>query len=58
MKEYALYDGDTFIALGTIKEIAAYTGMKVDAVRYLAKKSYKERVKDKKEAKILIELEE
>lgn len=35
-KEYALYDDDTFIMIGTIKEIAEELGIKEKSVRYLS----------------------
>lgn len=31
-KEYALYQGDTFLALGTVKEIAENTGFKRQSI--------------------------
>ena len=34
-KEYALYNGDEFIAVGTIKEISEMTGIKYSTIRMM-----------------------
>ena len=57
MKEFALYEGDTFITLGTYKEIASYLGVNITDIQYLNKKAYKERNAGKENKKILIEIE-
>lgn len=39
MKEYALYEDDKFITIGTLKEIALYLGLTYDTLRtYKSKK--------------------
>lgn len=39
MKEYAIYEDDTFITIGTLKEIALYLGLTYDTLRtYKSKK--------------------
>ena len=54
--EYALYKGDEFISLGTIKEISNETGMTEGALRQLLSPSYLNRIIDKNKCKILIRL--
>lgn len=59
--EYALYKGDEILAIGTIKEIAKETGVKVDTVKYYLTPSYLERIKARKKAenyRIMVKLEE
>ena len=34
-KEYALYNGDEFVAVGTIKEISEMTGIKYSTIRMM-----------------------
>lgn len=53
MKEkfYALYKGDKFITEGTKKEIAEYTGLKVDTVSYYGSPAYKKRIEQHKHYK-------
>lgn len=55
-EEYALYKGDDFISLGTIKEISNETGMTEGALRQLLSPSYLNRIIDKNKCKILIRL--
>ena len=55
-EEYALYKGDEFISLGTIKEISNETGMTEGALRQLLSPSYLNRIIDKNKCKILIRL--
>ena len=43
MKEYALYKGDEFIAIGTIKELAKMQGVKEETIRYYTSKVYRKR---------------
>ena len=39
MKEYAIYEDDKFITIGTLKEIALYLGLTYDTLRtYKSKK--------------------
>lgn len=45
--EYAMYKGDEFIDIGTAEELAKKYNMKVTSVYYMAKKVYKEMVKEK-----------
>ena len=57
-EEYALYKGDEFISLGTIKEISQETGMTENALRQLLCRSYKKRSNNSNRCKVLIKLGE
>lgn len=54
-KEYALYKGDTFLAMGTIKEIAEKMGKTENALRFYHTPAYKRR--NYKNGYILINVE-
>ena len=54
--EYALYKGDEFISLGTLKEISQETGMTENALRQLLCRSYKKRSNNSNRCKVLIKL--
>ena len=41
--QYALYFGDDFICMGTVRECAEFTGMKENSMRYYATKTGYER---------------
>lgn len=43
VKEYALYKGDEFIVLGTVDEIAKFTGIKKESVTFYGTPTYKKR---------------
>lgn len=45
---YALYKGDNFIVEGTKKEIAEYTGLKVNTLSFYSTPAYLKRVKNRK----------
>ena len=55
-KEYALYDGDEFVAMGTMKEIAITTNMTWSNVRHI-KTNTKNNLKRNK-GYLLIEVKE
>lgn len=57
MNEYALYKGDTLLAIGTMKEIAETLKIKVRSVMYYKTPSYKKRNKGKNHRE-LIKLED
>lgn len=38
-REYALYDGETFITCGTIKQICQETGLKKEPCHFTSRKS-------------------
>lgn len=44
-KEYALYKGDEFIKIGTVYELADYTGIPVSTIRFWSSKKWAERRK-------------
>ena len=54
--EYALYKGEEFISLGTLKEISQETGMTENALRQLLCRSYKKRSNNSNRCKVLIKL--
>lgn len=57
MSEYALYKGDTLIAIGTVREIAEQTGLSVHTIRYYGTPSYRKRAPGHHNT-ILIKLED
>ena len=56
--EYALYKGDEFITLGTIKEIAKFLGVSERTVHFYATPTYMKRNKDNHYIVIRIEDDE
>ena len=48
---YALYKGDKFITEGTKREIAEYTGLKVDTLTFYGTPAYLKRVKPREHCK-------
>lgn len=48
MKEYAVYQGEEIIAIGTAKEVAAELNIKVETVWFYATPTYKKRLKKPK----------
>lgn len=53
---YALYKGDEFLSLGTIKEIAKEMNIKESTIRFYNKPSYMKRAG--KNARVIIKVEE
>jgi hypothetical protein len=49
--EYAVYKGDEFICLGTVKECATYLGVKRSTIKYLLSPAYLKRIEKRKESK-------
>ena len=45
MKEYALYKGDEFLQIGTIKELAEYLNVKPKTIQFYASPTYQKRNK-------------
>jgi hypothetical protein len=45
LNDYAIYRGDEFIALGTIKELADFMGVKEASIRFWSYPSYLNRIK-------------
>jgi hypothetical protein len=61
LKEYAVYKGDEFICVGTVKECAERLGIKPDTVYYYTSPKYKkimEKGKNPQNYIIVIKLEE
>ena len=54
-KEYALYNGDEFVAVGTIKEISEMTGIKYSTIRMM--KSCTKKNMEQNKGFMLIEVE-
>lgn len=56
-KVYAIYNGDKFLALGTLDEIAAQLGVKRKTIQFYMQPAYKKR-RNSKECYVVIEVEE
>lgn len=50
-KVYALYKGDTFITLGTLREIADEIGIKYSSVQYFLTNTYRKKILNRKKPK-------
>lgn len=57
-KDFALYKGDTFLTLGSRKELAAYLGVTADTITFYSSPSYKKRVKEDGKAIVVIRIED
>jgi hypothetical protein len=57
---YAIYKGDRFIDLGTIKELSERLGIKTNTLWFYTSNAYKERLKKRvsDKATIIIKIEE
>ena len=49
--EYALYKGDNFLDIGTIKELAERYNISVKTLRWYSTPCYKNKIKNKKDVK-------
>jgi hypothetical protein len=58
MREYALYRGDKFVTIGTIKQIAEETGTKEETIRFYRSPAYARRRGDNADGMFLIEIDE
>ena len=54
-RENDLYDGETFISCGTIKQICQETGLKKGNLSFYKSQKYRDRLKNPNEGMILIE---
>ena len=54
---FALYKGDEFIDVGTLREISARQHLTVSTLRYLATNAYRRRLKDVDDSKIVVRLD-
>lgn len=60
-REFALYKGDEFVTIGTIREIAKYENTQPQSIAYLKTEAYKRKIEKRKiseTAKILISVDE
>lgn len=56
-KEYALYKGETLLAIGTAKEIADEMNVKKETILFYNKPAYKKRINKDGNVRILVSLE-
>lgn len=56
MNEYALYEGDTFLAIGTATELAEKFDLNPDTVRYYASKKAHKLAEENPNYKVAINL--
>ena len=56
-KEYALYKGDNFIAMGTIKEISEILNKSFRTIYYYTTSQYKLRCKNSIKRLIMVEID-
>ena len=54
---YAVYDGDTFLTMGTADQLAVELNVKRRTIIWLASATYKNRKKDGENGRILIRVE-
>ena len=57
LTEYAIYDGEVILGIGTAKELVGITGMKEQTIRLYATKKYKETLEDDSNSKIVVKIE-
>lgn len=53
-KEYAIYKGDEFLYLGTLKECAAYLEVSERTIKFYMSKAYQKRSKTKENKRLLV----
>lgn len=58
LKEYALYHGEQFLEIGTVKELAEFLGVKEFTIRFYATPTYKKRCSGPKPNYVLEPLED
>lgn len=56
--EVAVYKGDTFLTLGTVKECADYLGMKEETLKFYLTHTYRKRLEKRKNLKTQLLLSE
>jgi hypothetical protein len=49
--EYAVYKGDSFICMGTVKECAEHMNVLPDTVKFYTTPSYEKRIEKRKKAR-------
>jgi hypothetical protein len=57
LNQYALYRGDEFITLGTVKEISEFMGLKQSTIRVLRTEKYLRNIKNYDKCYRLIQIE-
>lgn len=57
-REYAVYKGDSFICIGTLKECAEHMGVLIDTVRFYTTPTYQRRLAKRKNPKNYITVTE
>ncbi len=57
MKEYALYEGEEILAIGTVKEIADKLKISPDTVKFYGYAAYAKRRVNKDTMRVLVEIE-
>lgn len=55
-KHFALYRGDSYLCMGTLKEIAKEQGIKPESVRFFKSPSYQKRVRRYDQKHFLVEV--
>ena len=58
LNNYALYRGDEFITVGTVKELAEFMGVKEASIRFWSYPSYLNRIKSYEHSIRVIKIEE
>ena len=58
MKEYALYKGDELLGIGTVKELAQQFNVTPGTIRWYGFPTYQKRVKNPKNRRVLVPLED
>lgn len=58
IKEYAMYKGEELLGIGTARELASKLNVKVETIRFYNTPTYKKRVKQGKNRKVLVEIED
>ena len=57
LTEYALYDGEEILGIGTAKELAELTGVKEQTIRFYSTNSYKERLAEDSRSLVVVKIE-
>lgn len=57
LKDYAIYQGDSFLFVGNVYECANYLNVKTDTIRFMTYSAYKKRIKENSKALEVICLE-
>lgn len=55
---YAVYDGDTFVAMGTSRELSELLGVKPETISWLSTPTYWSRRKNPEKGRVVIRVED